>query len=85
MLQKETKLGLNYGQILATLTLIGGLMTLWVQINSRLTAAEREIETLKIMRNEDQVKWETNRMENREDHQSIMIKLDNLLLQNNKK
>ena len=79
VLQKETKFGLNYGQILATLSLIIMLGGYWVQVKVKLQSLEIRVEQLEKLRQDDQVKMETIRLENREDHQAIMIKLDDLM------
>lgn len=90
MLQKESKIGLTYGQILATLTVLASLATVWLNLNLRIeqnrsmTEALRQevllrIESLERGREQNASNIETIRRENREDHKEIMEKLDKLI------
>ena len=75
-LQKETKVGMTFGQIISVLTIIGGLIISWVSINVRIAEAEVRIEQLECGRISNAQNIEKIRIENREDHQRIMEKLD---------
>lgn len=79
VLQKETRLGLTFGQIISILTIIGGIIISWVSINVRIAQAEIRIQELEKGRviNSDNI--EKIRTENREDHKEIMMKLDDLI------
>lgn len=82
MLQKETKYGLTFGQILSLLSVIGAIILAWVSINVRIAQAEVRIEELEKGRVQNATSIETMRKENREDHQAIIIKLDQIQLLN---
>ena len=82
MLQKETKIGLTYGQIIATVSLLlimfGGFVNIKMDIAvlfQRVNTGEQQLNAHK-----DENYKEINKLyiENREDHGRIMVKLDNL-------
>jgi len=39
-MNKETKIGLTYGQILATITVIAFFITAWINLNTKIAAIE---------------------------------------------
>lgn len=78
MLQRETRLGLTFGQILSILTVLGSVLLAWVSINVRIAQAEVRIEELEKGRVTNSQNIERIRLENREDHQRIIDKLDDL-------
>lgn len=78
MLQRETRLGLTFGQIISILTILGSVLLAWVSINVRIATAEVRIEELEKGRVTNSLNIEKIRVENREDHQRILDKLDNL-------
>lgn len=80
-LQKETKLGLTYGQILTTLTLISGIFLAWQTINVRIATAEIRIAELEHGRITNAQNIERIRVENRDDHQIISDKLDKIIFE----
>ena len=73
------ELGLTFGQILALITVIGGILVAWINLNIRVRAIEVELENVKAQRSADVSLMEVNRKENREEHGLIMTKLDNLI------
>lgn len=91
MLQKiNEKIGMTYEQKLSTLTLLGVIIATWVNFNIKVEGHEGRIKTLeegKItnsqniekVRTEMNVFIETVRKENREDHQKINDKLDEII------
>jgi len=79
VLQKDTRIGLTFGQILSVLTIIGGIIIAWVSINVRVAQAEVRIQQLEIGHNLNARNIEVIRLENREDHKAIMDKLDEFL------
>lgn len=81
VLQKETKIGMTWGQAMASLTLLGSIVGLYVSLNARITVNETKIETLERARIEDGIRAEKTRTENREDHARIMEKLDKLFFE----
>lgn len=79
---QNTELGLTFGQILALITVIGGILAAWINVNIRVKAIEVEVENVKSQRSEDIKVAETQRRENREEHSQIIEKLDAII--NNK-
>lgn len=78
-LQKETKYGLTFGQILSLLTVIGGIIVAWVSLNVRIAQAEIRIKSLESNFEQTLKSVETIRLENREDHRILMNKLDDIM------
>jgi len=78
MLQRDTRLGLTFGQIISILTILGSVLLAWVSINVRIAQAEVRIEELEKGRVTNSQNIEKIRVENREDHQRILDKLDDL-------
>lgn len=78
MLQRETRLGLTFGQIISILTILGSVLLAWVSINVRIAQAEVRIEELEKGRVTNSQNIEKIRVENREDHQRILDKLDDV-------
>lgn len=76
VLQKETRMGLTFGQMLSVLTIIGGIIIAWVSINVRVAQAEVRIQQLEVGHDRNARNIEVIRLENREDHKAIMDKLD---------
>ena len=79
VLQKETKYGLTFGQILSLLTVIGGIIVAWVSLNVRIAQAEIRIKSLESNFEQTLKSVETIRLENREDHQVLLEKIDELI------
>ena len=79
VLQKETKYGLTFGQILSLLTVIGGIIVAWVSLNVRIAQAEIRIKSLESNFEQTLKSVETIRLENREDHRILLEKIDELI------
>ena len=79
VLQRETKYGLTFGQIISLLALIGGIITVWVSLNVRMAQAEIRIESLEYNFQQTIKSVEMIRTENREDHRVLMDKLDDIM------
>lgn len=79
VLQKETKYGLTFGQILSLLTVIGGIIVAWVSLNVRMAQAEIRIKSLESNFEQTLKSVETIRLENREDHRVLLEKIDELI------
>ena len=79
VLQKETKYGLTFGQILSLLTVIGGIIVAWVSLNVRIAQAEVRIQVLERQFEATAESIEQIRIENREDHRELIFKLDELM------
>lgn len=78
-MQKETRIGLTFGQMLSVVTIIGSVIIAWVSINVRVAQAEIRIQQLEIGHDRNARNIEVIRLENREDHKAIMDKLDEFL------
>ena len=78
MLQKETKYGLTFGQILSLLTVVSGILVAWVSLNVRIAQAEMRIKALEYGFEKSLQRVETIRQENREDHRELMLKLEDI-------
>ena len=78
-LSNSTRVGLTFGQILSLIGIIGSIFMVWLSLNVRLAQAEIRIEQLEKGRMENAQNIETIRKENREDHQKMMEKLDELI------
>ena len=76
---QPTELGLTFGQILALVTVIGAIISGWINISVRVKAIEVEVENVKKQRASDIALSEINRKENRQEHNEIMNKLDDLI------
>ena len=79
VLQKETKYGLTFGQILSLLTVIGGIIVAWISFNVRIAQAEVRIQVLERQFEATAKSIEQIRIENREDHRELIFKLDELM------
>lgn len=79
VLQRESKLGLTFGQLLSIITVLGSLVVAYVSINVRITQTEVKITELERGRDINAKNIEQIRIENREDHQAISLKLDRLI------
>ena len=74
-----TFLGLTFSEILSILTILGGIVGVYVSLNVRIKAMEIRVDQNEILRTEKDKKDETTSIENREDHKAILDKIDKLL------
>ncbi len=86
VLAKESKIGLTFGQILSLFLLVGGMITAYVNLNVKIASIEgiiqsNEVRTEQLERGRIQnaINIETIRTENREDHNIISEKIDEIL------
>jgi len=79
VLQKETKYGLTFGQILSLLTVIGGIIVAWISLNVRIAQAEVRIQVLERQFEATVKSVEQIRIENRQDHRELIFKIDELM------
>lgn len=79
VLQRDTRVGLTFGQILGLITVMGSIIISWVSINVKIAQAEIRIDQLEIGRQTNARNIEVIRLENREDHNRILEKLDELI------
>jgi len=73
MSDTEKRIGLTFTQIVAILTILAAIFMTYQTVSVRLTAAEIRI-----------TKLEEFKVENREDHNKILVKLDELIKEENK-
>ena len=86
MLTSETRIGLTFGQIIASILLIISIFTFYLNLNARISAQDVaiqknsiDIETLKFSTSEMSHNSETLRKENREEHMNLSSKLDQII------
>lgn len=79
VLQRDTKLGLTFGQVISLLTVIGGIIVAWISLNVRIAQAEVRIQVLERQFEATAKSIEQIRIENREDHRELIFKLDELM------
>lgn len=84
-LHNNTRIGLTFGQILSLCAIIGSIFMVWLSLNVRMAQAEIRIQQLEEGRVQNAKNIETIRTENREDHQNILRKLDDLIDKTNNK
>lgn len=68
MTERERKIGMTFTQLLGLITLVGLVLAAWISMNVQLADMNARVNTL-----------ERDRMENRQEHQLIMDKLDKLI------
>jgi hypothetical protein len=71
--------GLNFGEIIALLAVLGSIITSYTTLNVKIASIEARTKNLEIARTESSQQIETIRKENREDHNSIIQKLDDVI------
>lgn len=86
VLTRETRFGLTFGQIMSLLTLFGGMVTVYVNLNLKIATLDGKlnentikIEQLEQGRQANVKSIETIRTENRADHIILSEKLDEVL------
>lgn len=72
-------LGLTFTELFALLTMFGSIVGIYVTLNVRITAIEIRVKQVETLRNEKERKDEQTRIENRQEHQMIIEKVDKLL------
>jgi len=87
VLQRDTKLGLTFGQIMSLLVMLGGMVTAYVNLNLKIAAIETRVAQTEVVvkvleegRKVNAINIETVRTENRFDHQMLNEKLDDVLI-----
>jgi cell division protein FtsB len=73
-------IGLSYGEILASLSLISALVAAWIALNARMTTLEANVAELRECRRETDQELKDLRNENKCDHKDIMDKLEQFML-----
>lgn len=77
-LSKETKIGLTFGQIISVLSLIGAIITVYINLNMRVAQAEVRISNTENGRRENSQKIEKLYDQSREDYKAIISRLDDI-------
>jgi hypothetical protein len=72
-------LGLSFTELFALLTMFGSIIGTYVTLNVRITAIEIRVKQMEHLRDEKERKDEQIRVENRQEHQMIIEKIDKLL------
>lgn len=71
-MERQTRTGLSFGQLISVVSLFGAILFAWVQINVRIAQSEVKIEELEKGRIQNATNIEVIRTENREDHKEIL-------------
>lgn len=86
VLNRETRYGLTFGQVMSLLVLFGSMVTVYVNLNLKISELDSKlnentvrIEQLEVGRQNNAKSIETVRIENREDHYILSSKLDEIL------
>lgn len=72
-------LGLSLSELISLVAILGGLVTVYVSLVSRIREVEVRMEQIELLREEKDKKDEQERIENRDDHKQIMTKIDQLI------
>jgi uncharacterized protein YgfB (UPF0149 family) len=78
-LNRETKYGLTFGQMLSLITVFGAIVAVWINMNIRVTQTEIRIENLEKGRIENSNNILRLYQDNREDHKQLGEKLDKII------
>ena len=80
MLRKvNERIGMTFGQIMSILTLLGALIVAWLNLNLKIEQHDGRIGKLEEGKITNAQNIEKVRIENREDHQLINNKLDEII------
>lgn len=79
MLNKETKFGLTFGQLLALIGLLGAMFTTYIDLNIKVATIDERNKFMEQRINKIEISTEVVRQENRQDHLKMESKMDLLL------
>lgn len=79
MLNKETKFGLTFGQLLALLGLVGGILTTYIDLNIKVATIDERNKFMEQRMDKIENSTEMVRQENRQDHMKMEAKMDYLI------
>jgi Na+-translocating ferredoxin:NAD+ oxidoreductase RnfG subunit len=85
MLQKETKIGLTFGQIIAVVGLMSGVIAAYTDLNVRVAKIDEKNQAIEKRVEKQETQSETIRQENRQDHQRMEAKMDIIINKINSK
>jgi hypothetical protein len=84
MLNRETKFGLTFGQLLALIGLVGGILTTYIDLNIKVATIDERNKFMEQRMNKLENSTEVVRQENRQDHMKMEAKMDMLIDKLNK-
>ncbi|CAB5225771.1 hypothetical protein UFOVP756_4 [uncultured Caudovirales phage] len=79
MLNRETKFGLTFGQLLALLGLVGGILTTYIDLNIKVATIDERNKFMEQRMDKIENSTEMVRQENRQDHMKMEAKMDYLI------
>jgi proteasome assembly chaperone (PAC2) family protein len=79
MLNRETKFGLTFGQLLALLGLVGGIITTYIDLNIKVATIDERNKFMEQRMDKIENSTEMVRQENRQDHMKMEAKMDYLI------
>lgn len=79
MLNRETKFGLTFGQLIAVLGIMGGILTAYIDLNIKVATLDEKSKFTEQRVNKIESSTEVVRQENRQDHQRIEAKMDKII------
>jgi hypothetical protein len=84
MLNRETKFGLTFGQLLALIGLLGAMLTTYIDLNIKVATIDERNKFMEQRMNKLETSSEVVRQENRQDHMKMEAKMDMLIDKLNK-
>jgi hypothetical protein len=79
MLNRETKFGLTFGQLLALLGLVGGILTTYIDLNIKVATIDERNKFMEQRMDKIENSTEMVRQENRQDHMKMEAKMDYII------
>jgi proteasome assembly chaperone (PAC2) family protein len=79
MLNRETKFGLTFGQLLALIGLIGGILTTYIDLNIKVATIDERNKFMEQRIDKIESSTEVVRQENRQDHMKMEAKMDYII------
>lgn len=83
-LTAQTKIGLTFGQIFSIILVVSGFVMGYANLQMRMNTYEQDLVSLKARVTNSEQSVETIRKENREDHDKMFTKFDQLLFNQSK-
>jgi proteasome assembly chaperone (PAC2) family protein len=79
MLNRETKFGLTFGQLLALIGLLGAMLTTYIDLNIKVATIDERNKFMEQRMNKLETSSEVVRQENRQDHMKMEAKMDYII------
>ena len=83
-LTAQTKVGLTFGQIFSIIAVVAVFVMGYANLQMRMNTYEQDLVTLKARMTNNEQSVETIRKENREDHEKMFTKFDQILFNQSK-